>query len=145
MKEPADDPFGDLHELIRMLLEQSFQGEGPIGYGFKIVIKDGECHMVPLTGTGRMVAEIEPFSEVHTLGETVAINVDLPGVDEEDVELAIEGEKLTISGKGEGRRYRTTLDLPPVDPDTLSFTCRNGVLEVSLLKRREALPGPEYP
>lgn len=147
MREPADDPFGDLHELIRRLLEQSFkglgQGQGPIGYGFKIIIKDGECHMVPLTGIGRVSAEIEPFTEVHTVGETVVINADLPGVDEEGVELAIEADELTIAGEGEGRRYRATLPLPPVDADTLSFTCRNGVLEVRLLKRREAPPGPE--
>ena len=142
MKEPADDPFGDLHELIRRLLEQSFQGQGPIGYGFKIIIKDGECHMVPLTGTGRMEAEIEPFTELHTFGETVVINADLPGVDEEGVELAIEGDELTITGEGEGRRFRATLDLPPVDPETLSFSCRNGVLEVSFRKSADA-PAPE--
>jgi HSP20 family protein len=79
----------------------------------------------------------------------LVIRVDLPGIKPEDVDLSVEGNRLTIKGERKEEnesteaagRYREvaygtfqrTVVLPPrSDADSVSATFKNGVLEVTL-------------
>jgi len=77
------------------------------------------------------------------------VTADLPGMDPKSFEVSVSGDRLTIQGERkaehedteDGRFYRElrygrferTVRLPgPIDPDTVSATYRNGVLEISM-------------
>jgi HSP20 family protein len=82
------------------------------------------------------------------------VHVDLPGVDADDIDVAMDNGVLTIKGKRESEdsqegpnwkrieRVRGTFfrrfTLPEnVDADNIQARCRNGVLEVTVPKREE--------
>ncbi len=62
---------------------------------------------------------------------------DVPGVGLEDLDVTLDGRTLSISTRPKARRqYRKEVQLPAdVDAASLSKSCRNGVLEVTLRKK----------
>lgn len=97
-----------------------------------------------------------PAVDIIEDGERVRLWLDMPGVAESDLEITLERNELTISGRqGSGaetghsalraeyetglfhRRFETS---HLIEPDGIRAHLRNGVLEVELPKRKEALP-----
>lgn len=126
------DPFRVMNELMRW---DPFRGEGPIG----------------------LAQVFEPRVEVHEDADAYVISADLPGVDEQDLDLTVRGYELTIAGKRESERregdatyhvyersygsFHRTFRLPDgIDPDHAEAALKNGVLTVRLPKRPEAKP-----
>ncbi len=89
--------------------------------------------------------------------DRITVSVDLPGLDRDDVKVAIEDNRLTISGerkfekKSEDREwsrveraygaFTRTFTLPNIiDTDHVEATMDRGVLTVVLPKREEAKP-----
>jgi HSP20 family protein len=86
--------------------------------------------------------------------ENYHIEMDVPGVDREDVELTYDQGELRISaerkaperasGPTDQRRYGKvvyTLSLPEtIDPDTIDASLEQGVLHVTVAKKPEAQP-----
>lgn len=78
----------------------------------------------------------EPLTDVIDCGDTIAVTVELPGVDKADIELEVHEETLTIKVDTESRRYFKEVDLPsPVKEDTAQASYKNGVLDVTLTKK----------
>jgi len=90
-----------------------------------------------------------PAIESFVREGNLVIRVDLPGIKPEDVELSVEGNRLSIKGErkderesnAEGARYREvsygrfhrTVVLPPrTQTEAVSATFKNGVLEVTV-------------
>ena len=90
-----------------------------------------------------------PAIESYLRGDELVVRADLPGIDPKEVELAVEGDRLTIKGerkkveekKRENEFYREvsygrferTVALPPgVDPDTVKAAYHDGVLEITM-------------
>jgi HSP20 family protein len=90
-----------------------------------------------------------PAVESFLRGDYLVVRADLPGIDPKNVELAVEGDRLTI--KGERRkvdeqkrdsefyrevsygRFERTMTLPAgVDPDTVKAEYHDGVLEITM-------------
>ena len=74
-------------------------------------------------------------------GEDVVVMADLPGFEREEIEVHYQDEELTITGThedGDGEAYRSrsveeTITIPAdVDPEAITATYKNGVLEVWL-------------
>jgi HSP20 family protein len=61
----------------------------------------------------------------------VKVVVEMPGVSEENLNIQFNGSMLTIEAAGETRTYRSTTNLPPVDPVSRHQSLKNGVLEVT--------------
>ncbi len=89
------------------------------------------------------------------LPEGVMVVVPMPGLQPEDVELAVAGDVLTLRGRrtpGQEDReylvkewdygpYGRTIELPfPVDPEHIIATLDNGVLTVNLRKSQKVMP-----
>ena len=88
-----------------------------------------------------------PAIEAYRKDDKLVVRADLPGIDPKEVELAVEGDRLTVRGERrsseetEGGAYREvrygrferTVQLPTgVDPDSVKATYRDGVLEITM-------------
>ena len=125
------DPFLSLHREMNRLFDDTFRtldrGEG---------------------GTSNAML---PSLDVHEDDKEFCMTVDLPGVAQEDIDLRVEGDMLTISGetRREDKRdekgyhvmerssgsFRRSLRLPfEPDPERITAECRNGVLTVHVPK-----------
>jgi len=77
------------------------------------------------------------------------VTADLPGIDPKSVDVSVSGDRLTIQGERKAEheetegdrfyrelrygRFERTVRLPgTVDPDTVTASYRNGVLEISM-------------
>jgi HSP20 family protein len=98
-----------------------------------------------------------PALDVHQDGDTMVIRAEIAGVDPEKVEITIDDDVLTLSGKREEDRkveegqwirrerftgqFRRSISLPPgVDPRQVKANATNGVIEI-----RVPRPGPSEP
>jgi HSP20 family protein len=92
-----------------------------------------------------------PHVEVSETEKEVKVVAELPGLEEQDVELMLHDGVLTIKGEKKAesetsvyseRRhgsFQRSIQLrPEVDPETVSAAFKNGVLTITLGKRPEA-------
>jgi HSP20 family protein len=94
-----------------------------------------------------------PHLDLNESDKEIAVSVELPGLNEKDVQVTLQNQVLTISGekksesndKGEGffrseRSYGAfcrQLELPEnVDEENVSAVFKNGVLNISVPKRQ---------
>jgi len=79
--------------------------------------------------------EREPIADVFDEEEEVRVYAEMPGVNEEDVELDLKGDILDISAQSGDRKYHKEVLLPAkVKPETLTSSYKNGILEVRIKK-----------
>lgn len=77
----------------------------------------------------------EPLVDVIEGPDEITVTVELPGVEKEDIDLTADEREMTIHVDAESRRYFKTVELPArVDPDSVTATYRNGVLDVTLAR-----------
>lgn len=98
-----------------------------------------------------------PLMNVWTAKEGIVIDAELPGADPEDVDIAVQGDELTLSGKvnvadpAEGETYHRrerpageftrTLQLPfRAEANAVTASYRNGVLRVTVPRSEEEKP-----
>src|SRR5690606_31437157 len=99
--------------------------------------------------------EIMPQLDMTEDDEAFHLNVELPGMDEKDVEITLRNHTLTIKGEKKEEKesrekdvhrreraygyFRRSIELPSdVDPDTTAATDRKGVLTIDLPKTKQA-------
>jgi HSP20 family protein len=98
-----------------------------------------------------------PLVDIHETKSGYQLQVELPGVKQEDIQVSIEGETLTLKGERKHEvevkedeyhrversygRFERSVVLPSVvDPGQVKATYRDGVLEIQLPKKEEAKP-----
>lgn len=98
-----------------------------------------------------------PHFEVKETKESYVFKADLPGVKEADLDIALTGNRLTVSGKREAERHEETdtfytrersfgsftraFTLPEgIDPEHVQAELKSGVLNIVLPKLPEAQP-----
>ncbi|AUX27302.1 uncharacterized protein SOCEGT47_078890 [Sorangium cellulosum] len=108
--------------------------------------------MVPATGTAFV-----PDTEIKETKDSYTINIDLPGVREQDLEVSITGNRLTVSGKRDeeerrederffayercyGAFSRSFVMPEAADLGSLSAELKDGVLHLSVPKKAEMQP-----
>jgi len=96
-----------------------------------------------------------PAVDVHETEDGYTVEAELPGYDEKNVEVHVEGRTLTLESKkeeenkkDEGRyvirerrsaSFSRSFSLPEdADLETISASFKNGVLELAIKKREEA-------
>lgn len=120
---------------------------GPIIYGYSIKIGPdgkpeirefgnirprGKPEIIELTETR------EPLVDVYEENDHVKVIAEVPGVEKENIDLNATEDMLVISVKAPQRKYYKEVELPAkVDPNSAKASYRNGVLEITLLKKEK--------
>jgi HSP20 family protein len=134
MTRPAWNPFETMYEMMRW---DPFQSLGGLASG--------------------TWGSFTPSFDVKETADAFLLKADMPGVKEEDLEVSLAGNQLTISGERKEERraedekrhiyecsygsFTRTLGLPDgVDADQIEAELKNGVLSVRLPKKPEARP-----
>jgi HSP20 family protein len=79
--------------------------------------------------------EREPLTDVFDEKDEIVVIAEIPGISEEGITLDLKGDILEISAAGKNRKYRKEVLLPvQVKKETLSYTYKNGILEVRVKK-----------
>ncbi len=137
------DPFADLLSFPDRLNQLLNQGTH---------VSRGKSNEQSLT-----FANFIPPVDVMEDDNNIMVQVELPGVREEDVEVRIENNMLTISGerrleneeqrdnflrveRAYGRFYRSFTLPSNIDPENVSATFDNGILKITIPKREESKP-----
>ena len=89
------------------------------------------------TEDGPVVAEErEPLVDVFDEGDMILVVAELPGVEEEEIQVRVKDDVLSLSSVGDRKYTKEILLSSPVDPATMETTYRNGVLELRLRKQQ---------
>jgi HSP20 family protein len=131
------DPFAALHREINRLFDDFWRDFDDVAGDF---------------GFGRQ--SVWPHVEVAESGDALTVTAELPGLDQNDVEVLLSDGVLTLRGEKKSaiddkdrhfseRRYgrferRIPLEVE-VDRDKVSATFKNGVLTVTLPKAPQAI------
>jgi HSP20 family protein len=77
----------------------------------------------------------EPIVDVFEETDHVLVVAELPGVDEKNVTLEVQGDILVIHGERGNKKYHKEVLLPcKADASKIAKTCRSGILEVRISK-----------
>jgi HSP20 family protein len=149
------DEFNGIFRAMERMMEKAFR-DMPVGdikpgrsyvHGFNINIgSDGKPRIQEFgnypkkapNGETRMSEEREPLVDIIENRDNVAITVELPGVEKEDIDLDINDEKLEINVDRHDRKYRKIIYLPcNIKPKTTKTTYKNGVLDIEIEKKEK--------
>ncbi|MBU4174831.1 MAG: Hsp20/alpha crystallin family protein [Actinobacteria bacterium] len=145
--------LGDLMSKVSRLVEEGggeierrgeIEGPGDVKgiYGFTIRTGLGgdkpvvrEFGNIKPVRKGAIVEEVrEPIVDVFDEEGEVAVVVEIPGVDEGDIDLELKDDVLIISTSGE-KKYQQEVLLPRAfSEEAMESACRNGVLKVTFNK-----------
>lgn len=161
-EEPGLGTFlGGLGTLIERLGELAEKGEELKGlqefgdadgvrgvYGFTIktgIGKDraggvkvepfGNVRTDERTGRATVHEVLEPMVDIFEESGHVLVVAEMPGVGQSDVKLELAEDILTITAERGTKKYHREVLLPAsFGSDAMSHNCRNGVLEVKLVR-----------
>ncbi|MGC9348498.1 MAG: Hsp20/alpha crystallin family protein [Anaerolineae bacterium] len=132
-------PIQDLQESMNRLFDRFFEG----------------TWMAPSERLGERWAEFSPRMDIAETDDAVEVTFELPGLDEDDIDVSISHNMLTVSGEKSSEReerkrnyyrmersygsFRRTVPLPAeVNPDEAEANLKKGLLTVTLPKTEEA-------
>ena len=110
-----------------------------------------------LGGEGLQSAAWSPVVDIEESAEAYTIRAELPGLSKEKVKVTVENGALTLSGERDVERrvetktfhrvershgtFTRSFTLPDdVDPESVAANFKDGLLEIQITKREEALP-----
>lgn len=134
------DPFRDmvtLRDRMNRLFEEAFAGRG----------EEGEM----------VSGNWYPSVDIHEKEKELVLTAEIPGIEEKDIDIEVEGNTLTIKGKREmeketkeedyhriersyGSFYRSFALPSYVNPDKIKAEHSDGVLRITMPKKAELKP-----
>ena len=147
-----DDVRRMAEEMMKMF--HNAQPGKSVVHGFKINIgPDGKPRIEDFgnkpikspKGESIISEEREPLTDIIEGDDDVAVTVEIPGVEKEDIDLNVTGDMLEIKVDAQNRKYQKTVQLPcDVRPKTTKATYKNGVLDVVIKRKEKKKPGEGY-
>ena len=151
-KDPTERVPRDLIRERKLSDGSKVREWGPFVYGYSVTIgPDGKPqirefgNVKPEAKFGKPQINIreerEPLVDIMTTDGEVKVIAELPGVEKKDIRLQGTEKTLTISVDMPQRKYYKEVELPAeVEPKKAKSTYKNGVLEVTLQKKKEEKP-----
>jgi len=147
-----DDLRRMTEEMMKMF--SNAQPGKPIVHGFKVQfgpdgkprIEDfGNKSIKTPDGEPLVSEEREPLTDIIEGDNDVAVTVEMPGVEKNDIDLNVTHDTLEIKVDNPQRKYHKNLDLPcQVIPKTTKATYKNGILDVVIKRKNKKKPGDSY-
>ena len=135
MYNDPQDRFRDLDEMFAQLfgrMTRDFSAGDPRVSGYTMIFEDnGDRSPAPFVQYEQEREGTEPAVEVHRIDNEIKVIAGLPGVTRDALHLTMKENKLFIDADTGTLQYHTTTTLPPVDPDSMQVSLKNGVLEVT--------------
>lgn len=139
-------------EMMKMFSTK--QTGKPFVHGFKIQygpdgkprIEDfGNKPIKSPEGEPLISEEREPITDIIEGDDDVAVTVEIPGVEKQDIDLNVTKVALEIRVDTPQRKYHKKLNLPcDVLPKTTKATYKNGILDVVIKRTEKKKPGSGY-
>jgi HSP20 family protein len=140
-----DDIKKMTEEMMKMFTNA--QPGKPIVHGYKIEFgPDGKPQIEDFgnrsirspEGVPSISDEIEPLTDIIEGENDVAITVEIPGVEKEDIDLIATEDTLEIKVDSPKRKYHKRIDLPcNVKTKSTKATYKNGILDIVLDKKEK--------
>lgn len=163
MEEMMETEFGELFKKApRDLVQERTLPDGtkvkrwgPFIYGYSVTVSPDAKPQVrefgnikPRTRTGKSQVNIgehrEPLIDVLETDSEVKVVAELPGVEKDAIRLHGDDKAVTISVDTPQRRYFKKVPMPvKIDPKQAKSKYKNGVLEVTVPKKKEERPKGE--
>jgi len=97
------------------------------------------------TGDSVISEERKPLTDIIEGENDVAITVEIPGVEKNDIDLKVKEGSLQIKVDAPNRKYHKVVDLPcNVKPESTKATYKNGILDVVLEKKEKSKSNSGY-
>ena len=148
LAQQAEQAGGKLDKTGEFNLGQDGRTKGVYGFSVRSGLGQQGEKTVKVEPFGNMrreekggevvVQEIrEPMVDVFDEPGHVLIVAEVPGITQEDVQLELQDDILILAAEKGETKYRKEVLLPiSVSPDRMSFSCRNGILEIRLAKEK---------
>jgi HSP20 family protein len=140
-----DDIKKMAEEMMKMFTNA--QPGKPIVHGYKIEFgPDGKPQIADFgnrsvrspEGVPTISDEIEPLTDIIEGENDVAITVEIPGVERDDINLIATEDALEIKVDSPKRKYHKRIDLPcNVKTKSTKATYKNGILDIVLEKKEK--------
>ena len=103
------------------------------------------CPLKNPKGEPMSYEEPEPLTDIIEGDEEVAVTVEIPDVEKEDIDFNVTEDTIEITACGPEREYHELIDLPcVVKPKTMKVTYKNGVLDVVVKRKEKKKTGRGY-
>jgi HSP20 family protein len=139
-------------EMMRMF--SNAQPGKPFVHGYKIKFgEDGKPKIEDFgnrsikspKGKAIISEERAPLTDIIEGDNDVAVTVELPGVEKEEIDLKVQNEEIEIKVDTPQRKYHKRIDLPcDVIPKTTKAKYNNGVLDIVIKRKEKKKPGEGY-
>jgi len=151
-----DKIMDDLKKMTEEMMKMfsNMEPGKPFMHGFKIDFdqngkpKIGEFGNKPIQtpeGQPTISDEREPLTDIIEGDEDVAVTIELPGVEKENIDLNVQKETLEIKVDTQHRKYHKIIDLPcDVKPKTTKATYKNGILDIVIKRKEKKKDGESY-
>ena len=141
----GDDDSEHTRRAIHRMLKDAFEGKTgvfrePFVFGFTTRARENRFEATRPMVENPEVQTRDPLVDVILTEGSIYLTAEMPGVVSEEVRVSVDGARLSILAEGE-RRYSSSVDLPAdIDPETLTHTFKNGVLDIVLARGRRPSP-----
>jgi len=133
----------ELHEVVDLRDPADGRKRGVVGFSIRVGLGDeavkverfGNLKQDEKTGNAVVQAVREPMVDVFDEADHVLVVAEMPGIGEEDVQVELKDDILTLSAERGDQKYRKEVLLPAAfQAESMSRTCRNGILEIKFAK-----------
>jgi HSP20 family protein len=144
-----DNIMDDIKKMAEEMMKMftNAQPGKPVVHGYKIMfgpdgkprVEDfGNKSIKTAEGAPTISEEIEPLTDIIEGESDVAITVEIPGVEKDDIDLIASEDTLEIKVDSPKRKYHKTINLPcNVKSKSTKATYKNGILDIVLDKKEK--------
>jgi len=155
-----DSEFQKMRKQMDGLMRDAVEGKipdnankNPFVFGFSIkagpdgfpVFEDfGNTRIRPFRNKGEepvVDTSREPLTDINESEDQIAITVELPGVNKEDIDINVMEDIVEVNVKTESRKYFKSINLDSlVETESSKATYTNGILDLVLTKKESEKP-----
>jgi HSP20 family molecular chaperone IbpA len=128
------DQDEEVEQLIRQLVTYTLQnrkGRVPVAFGFRVIYAPADS----ILDSSPAEEVIEREAEITTIDDAVIVVTELPGMNAENIRMALSGQTLQIIADQDHLHYRSEASLPQQHLAPMQTSFKHGILEIRFGRR----------